>query len=63
MQGPNNAAQLFTAAEAAYLGLLPQGQPEPLRRVTDTVAEMEEQAFGSYTKHQDCEALCPWASR
>ena len=28
---PNGAAQLFTAAKVAHLGLLPQGQPERLR--------------------------------
>ena len=55
---PNSAAQLFTAAKVAHLGLLPQGQPERWSRVEAMVATMEE-FFGSCTNHGECEAACP----
>jgi succinate dehydrogenase / fumarate reductase iron-sulfur subunit len=55
---PNSAAQLFTAAKVAHLGLLPQGQPERYERVIAMVTEMEE-LFGSCTNHGECEAACP----
>jgi succinate dehydrogenase iron-sulfur subunit len=55
---PNGAAQLFTSAKIAHLGLLPQGQPERYRRVESMVNEME-RYFGSCTNHRECEAVCP----
>jgi succinate dehydrogenase / fumarate reductase iron-sulfur subunit len=55
---PNGAAQLFTAAKAQHLNLLPQGQPERWSRVTAMVDEME-RWFGSCTNHGECEAACP----
>jgi succinate dehydrogenase / fumarate reductase iron-sulfur subunit len=55
---PNGAAQLFTAAKVAHLGLLPQGQPERYQRVVDMVETME-QLFGSCTNHGECEKACP----
>jgi succinate dehydrogenase / fumarate reductase, iron-sulfur subunit len=55
---PNGAAQLFTAAKAAHLNLLPQGQPERLRR-TERMVEVMEQYFGSCTNYGECEAACP----
>ncbi|HEX6310677.1 MAG TPA: succinate dehydrogenase/fumarate reductase iron-sulfur subunit [Acidimicrobiia bacterium] len=55
---PNGAAQLFTAAKVAHLGLLPQGQPERYSRVVAMVDEMEER-FGSCTNMGECEAACP----
>jgi succinate dehydrogenase / fumarate reductase iron-sulfur subunit len=55
---PNGAGQLFTAAKAAHLNLLPQGQPERDRRTVRMVTEMEEH-FGSCTNHRECEAQCP----
>jgi succinate dehydrogenase / fumarate reductase iron-sulfur subunit len=55
---PNGAAQLFTAAKVAHLGLLPQGQPERFRRVQEMVDTMESM-FGSCTNHRECEAACP----
>jgi succinate dehydrogenase / fumarate reductase iron-sulfur subunit len=55
---PNSAAQLFTAAKAMHLNLLPQGQPERWERVTNMVNTMEEY-FGSCTNHGECEAACP----
>jgi succinate dehydrogenase / fumarate reductase, iron-sulfur subunit len=55
---PNASAQLFTAAKVAHLGLLPQGQPERLRRV-DSMVDVMERHFGSCTNHGECEAVCP----
>ncbi|MET0275325.1 MAG: succinate dehydrogenase/fumarate reductase iron-sulfur subunit [Acidimicrobiia bacterium] len=55
---PNGAAQLFTAAKVAHLGLLPQGQPERYTRVQNMVDEME-RWFGSCTLHGECEKACP----
>jgi len=57
-QCPNGAAQLFTAAKIAHLGLLPQGQPERYDRVLNMVTTMEEY-FGSCTMFRECEAVCP----
>jgi len=55
---PNGAAQLFTAAKVAHLGLLPQGQPERYERVIGMVETME-RYFGSCTNHGECEKACP----
>ena len=55
---PNRAGQLFTAANIAHLGLLPQGQPERDQRVLAMVDQMED-LFGSCTNHGECEAACP----
>jgi succinate dehydrogenase / fumarate reductase iron-sulfur subunit len=57
-QCPNGAAQLFTAAKVAHLGLLPQGQPERYERVVNMV-EVMETYFGSCTLFRECEAVCP----
>ncbi|HSL83185.1 MAG TPA: 4Fe-4S dicluster domain-containing protein, partial [Thermoanaerobaculia bacterium] len=58
-QCPNGAAQLFTAAKVAHLGLLPQGQPERYERVVAMVDEMEAQGFGACSNFRECEAVCP----
>jgi succinate dehydrogenase / fumarate reductase iron-sulfur subunit len=55
---PNSAGQLFTAAKAQHLNLLPQGQPERFQRVKAMVDTMEEY-FGSCTNHGECEEACP----
>lgn len=55
---PNGAAQLFTAAKAGHLALLPQGQPERYQRIAAMVDTMEGM-FGSCTNHGECEAACP----
>jgi succinate dehydrogenase / fumarate reductase, iron-sulfur subunit len=57
-QCPNGAAQLFTSAKIAHLGLLPQGQPERYERVVKMV-EVMESYFGSCTLFRECEAVCP----
>lgn len=56
---PNASAMLFTAAKAAHLNLLPQGQPERHRRVRSMAARMDAEGFGSCTNHAECEAACP----
>jgi succinate dehydrogenase / fumarate reductase iron-sulfur subunit len=56
---PNAAAMLFTAAKAAHLNLLPQGQPEKDRRVRNMVAQMEAEGFGHCTNHYECMDACP----
>jgi succinate dehydrogenase / fumarate reductase iron-sulfur subunit len=55
---PNSAAQLFTAAKAQHLNLLPQGQAERYGRVVAMVDTMEEY-FGSCTNHAECQEACP----
>ncbi len=58
-QCPNGAAQLFTSAKIAHLGLLPQGQTERFTRVLEMVEEMETQGFGACSNFRECEAVCP----
>jgi succinate dehydrogenase / fumarate reductase iron-sulfur subunit len=58
-QCPNGAAQLFTSAKVAHLGLLPQGQPERDQRAISMVETMEAQGFGSCSNYAECEAVCP----
>jgi succinate dehydrogenase / fumarate reductase iron-sulfur subunit len=56
---PNGSAMLFTAAKAAHLGLLPQGQTERYRRAVLMVDAMDAQGFGGCTNIGECEAVCP----
>jgi succinate dehydrogenase / fumarate reductase, iron-sulfur subunit len=56
---PNAAAMLFTAAKAAHLNLLPQGQPEKTERVLGMVNQMESEGFGHCTNHYECMEACP----
>ncbi len=58
-QCPNGAAQLFTAAKIAHLGLLPQGQPERSARALGMVEAMEREGFGYCSNHAECQAVCP----
>jgi succinate dehydrogenase / fumarate reductase iron-sulfur subunit len=58
-QCPNGAAQLFTSAKVAHLGMLPQGQPERGQRAISMVESMEAQGFGSCSNYAECEAVCP----
>ena len=58
-QCPNGAAQLFTGAKVAHLGLLPQGQPERYDRVVTMVDQMELEGFGACSNFRECEAVCP----
>jgi succinate dehydrogenase / fumarate reductase, iron-sulfur subunit len=56
---PNASASLFLGAKIAHLGLLPQGQPERLRRVRAMVAQSGAEGFGHCTSIGECEAVCP----
>ena len=56
---PNASAMLFTAAKVSHLALLPQGQPERMRRARDMVAQMDAEGFGGCSNHRECEAVCP----
>jgi succinate dehydrogenase / fumarate reductase, iron-sulfur subunit len=56
---PNASAMLFTAAKAAHLSYLPQGQPERLQRAASLVATHDEEGFGNCTNHGACQEVCP----
>jgi succinate dehydrogenase / fumarate reductase iron-sulfur subunit len=55
----NAAAHLFTSAKISHLGLLPQGEPERLRRAERMVGQMDAEGFGSCSNEGECEAVCP----
>ena len=50
---------LFTAAKAAHLGILPQGEVEQDRRVVAMVNQMDKEGFGRCSNTYACEAECP----
>jgi succinate dehydrogenase / fumarate reductase iron-sulfur subunit len=50
---------LFVAAKVTQLAILPQGQVERYRRVTNMVAQMDEEGFGNCTNTGSCAAVCP----
>jgi succinate dehydrogenase / fumarate reductase iron-sulfur subunit len=56
---PNASAMLFTAAKAAHLGLLPQGQPERYRRALAMTERMDLEGFGGCTNFGECQDACP----
>jgi succinate dehydrogenase / fumarate reductase iron-sulfur subunit len=56
---PNGSAMLFTAAKISHLSLLPQGNPERVRRVLKMVHVMDAEGFGNCTNTYECEAVCP----
>lgn len=56
---PNGSASLFTAAKVSHLGLLPQGQPERMRRALRMVAQMDVEGFGHCTLYGECQEACP----
>ena len=56
---PNASAMLFTSAKISHLALLPQGQPERVRRVLGMVRQMDAEGFGNCTNTYECEAVCP----
>ncbi len=55
----NASAMLFVSAKVSQLALLPQGQPERMRRVQSMVAQMDKEGFGNCTNTGACEAECP----
>lgn len=56
---PNGSAMLFTSAKVSHLGLLPQGETEAGKRVTNMVAQMDKEGFGFCSNIGACEAQCP----
>lgn len=56
---PNSSAMLFVAGKSGHLGLLPQGQPEAVRRVRKMVEQMDDEGFGNCSNYYECEAVCP----
>jgi succinate dehydrogenase / fumarate reductase iron-sulfur subunit len=56
---PNGSASLFTAAKITHLGLLPQGQPERLRRARRMVERMDIEGFGQCSLYGECQEACP----
>lgn len=56
---PNASAMLFTAAKAAHLSYLPQGQTERLERAAAMVEVHDEEGFGNCTNHGACQVVCP----
>ena len=55
----NASARLFVGAKVKHLGLLPQGQPERVRRVLAMAEAMDREGFGNCTNEYECEAVCP----
>lgn len=56
---PNASASLFTAAKVTHLGVLPQGQPERMRRALSMVDRMDLEGFGGCTLFGECQEACP----
>jgi succinate dehydrogenase / fumarate reductase, iron-sulfur subunit len=56
---PNASAMLFTAAKAAHLSFLPQGQVERLSRAAQMVLVHDDEGFGNCTNHGACQEVCP----
>jgi len=56
---PNGSAMLFTSAKVSHLALLPQGQVEHKKRVSEMVAQMDKEGFGMCSNTGACEAECP----
>jgi len=55
----NSSAMLFVSAKASQFALLPQGQPERMRRALNMVRQHDEEGFGACTNTKACEAACP----
>ncbi|TVP58768.1 MAG: 4Fe-4S dicluster domain-containing protein, partial [Gemmatimonadales bacterium] len=56
---PNASAMLFTAAKAAHLSYVPQGQTERLDRALAMAQRHDEEGFGNCTNHGACQEVCP----
>lgn len=55
----NASAMLFVSAKVSQFAYLPQGQAERKTRVTNMLAQMQEEGFGNCTNFYECEAVCP----
>ena len=56
---PNASASLFMAAKVMQLAKLPQGSPERKNRVRNMAHQMDQEGFGSCSKHFECYGACP----
>ncbi len=56
---PNGSAMLFTGAKVSHLAILPQGEPERVKRVVGMVHAMDAEGFGNCTNTYECVAVCP----
>ncbi|MFL2859581.1 MAG: succinate dehydrogenase/fumarate reductase iron-sulfur subunit [Pontiellaceae bacterium] len=56
---PNGAAMLFTSAKIAQYAMLPQGEPERAKRVSNMVEAMDESGFGNCSNEYECAVACP----
>ena len=56
---PNGAAMLFTSAKIAQYAMLPQGEPERVKRVNNMVEVMDESGFGNCSNEYECAVACP----
>ena len=55
----NASAMLFVGAKISQFAMLPQGQPEKMRRAEAMVAQMDAEGFGACTNTLACVAECP----
>ena len=55
----NSSAMLFVGAKVSQYSLLPQGQTEASRRVTNMVNQMDLEGFGNCSNTGACEVECP----
>ena len=55
----NASAMLFVGAKVSHFALLPQGQVERMERVSQMVAQMDQEGFGACTSTGACSAACP----
>ena len=55
----NASAALFVGAKISHLALLPQGDPERVRRADAMVRQMDAEGFGNCSNEGECEAVCP----
>ncbi len=55
----NASAALFVGAKLSHLALLPQGDPERVRRAAAMVTQMDAEGFGNCSNEGECEAVCP----
>ena len=55
----NSSAMLFVGAKISQYSLLPQGQVEAKKRVTDMVSQMDLEGFGNCSNTGACEVECP----
>ncbi len=55
----NASAVLFVGAKLSHLALLPQGDPERVRRAAAMITQMDAEGFGNCSNEAECVAVCP----